>query len=160
MMSKSEIYMNPSMYSSILSQEGDEMLCRKIEEIKNRLISLEARQAQLNSHLVVSASQNAQPLVSSFDPLYDQLDLSWVDYKIESMPTQVYNQMPRFSGHSVCDRGAHIQIFHSFMEKHSFRDEDMWMRFFVRSFDAKARDWYLSFSKNNLQENLLILLQD
>jgi len=42
-----------------------------------------------------------------------------------------------------------MQNFHNFMEKHSFRDEDMLMRFFVRSFDAKARDWYLSFPKRS-----------
>jgi len=75
------------MYSPILSQEGDEILCKKIEEIRNRLISLEARQAQLNSNPIMSTTQKAKPLIIPFDPLYDQLDLSWVNYKVESMPT-------------------------------------------------------------------------
>ncbi|HEX4850156.1 MAG TPA: hypothetical protein VFV08_05075, partial [Puia sp.] len=139
--------MNPSMNYPILSGE---MLDKGIEEIRNRLIFLETEQAQLkSSNPVVSASQKAKPPVSPFDPLYDQLDLSWVDYKVETMPARIYCQMPRFSGHSICDGNAHIQNFHSFMGKYSFRDEDMWMRFLVRSFDAKAKDWYLSFPKKS-----------
>jgi len=56
--------MNPSMNYPILSGE---MLDKRIEEIRNRLIFLEARQAQLNhDNLVVSASQKAKPPVDFF----------------------------------------------------------------------------------------------
>lgn len=61
------------------------------------------------------------------------------------MPTQIYSQMPRFDGFNICEGNAHVQRFHSFMKKHLFREEDMCMRFFVRSLDARAKDWYSSF---------------
>lgn len=65
------------------------------------------------------------------------------------MPTQVYKQMPRFERYNVCEGDAHVQSFSSFMEKHSFGDQDMWMRFFARYLEAKARDWYLSFPEKS-----------
>ena len=65
------------------------------------------------------------------------------------MSTQVYNKIPKFNGYNVYKGDAHVQKFSSFMDKHSFGYQDMWMRFFVRPLEARARDWYLSFPKKS-----------
>ncbi|GLJ13088.1 hypothetical protein SUGI_0204910 [Cryptomeria japonica] len=61
------------------------------------------------------------------------------------MSAQIYSQMPIFDGFNICEGNAHVQRFYSFMKKHLFREEEMCMRIFVWSLDARAKDWYSGF---------------
>ncbi|GLJ13612.1 hypothetical protein SUGI_0216320 [Cryptomeria japonica] len=138
--------MHLNVHSHVLSQKEGTVPNESIAELNEGLMS---SLAQLSFNYGMPLIQAVEPPVYSIYPLYDQLDLSWVERKFQSMLAQIYSQMPRFHGFNICEGNAHIQSFYSFMKKHSFREEDVCMRFFVRTLNARAKDWYLGFPKKS-----------
>lgn len=61
------------------------------------------------------------------------------------MRYSIYRLMPRFDGYDSSQGDAHVDAFLYFKEKYQFGDEDMWMRFFVRSLMGKEKNWYDGF---------------
>lgn len=124
--------MNLRVCAHVSSQREKAVTHKYIADLNERLMFL---QVWLSIDHDMPPIQTVETPINLFDPLYDQLDLSWVDYEVQSMPSHTYNQIPRFDGFNICEGDAHVKRFHSFMKEHLVREEDMCMRFFVMSLD-------------------------
>lgn len=70
----------------------------------------------------------------------------------------IFQIMLTFNGYDLHEGDAHVGVFSYLSKRYHFEDEDMWMKFIIRSLYKKSMDWYQSFPSIILLHEIILWL--